>query len=181
MLNFKNIGKINICLIGLMGCGKSVIGRDLAKYYKINFYDSDLEIEKDTGKKISEIFLNYGEKYFRELEKKICLKLLNTKNCIISLGGGSIIDHDIRAIIQKNSYSIYLKVDINILVNRLKKSDKRPLLLNVDKEKKLKELYKIRKKFYNAANKIIENNSDKNEVSSEIKKELKPYEKNNNF
>ena len=173
MLNFeKNIIK-NLCLIGLMGSGKSVIGKDLSKKLDIAFIDTDTEIEKELGLTIDLIFKNHGEDYFRSVEEKICLKFLKNENCIISLGGGSVMNQKIRKSIKQNSYSIYLKVDNNTLLNRLKNSKKRPLLKNIDKKKALYEIYNKRKNYYRNADLIIENNFQKKEVITEIISKLK--------
>ena len=172
MLNFKKIRKKNMTLIGLMGSGKSIIGKELSTYYGIKLYDSDNEIEKKVGQKISDIFKNKGETYFRVIEEKVCLDLLEKENCIISLGGGSITSIKTRNKIEKNSFSIYLKVDVDILVKRLSNSIKRPLLKNKDKKNKLNEIYKERKKYYNDANLIIENNFNKKYVLENIKKSI---------
>ena len=128
MFNLKGIKKKNICIIGLMGSGKSIIGKDLSKYLNFKYYDTDKEIEIRTKKSINEIFTEEGENYFRKIEEKICLELLTKDNCVISLGGGSIVSKKIRNVIKQNSYSIYLKVKLNNLINRLKFSKKRPLL-----------------------------------------------------
>lgn len=165
---FKKNSVKNLCLLGLMGSGKSVIGKELSKLYKIDFLDSDQIIEERTGKKISFIFKNYGEKYFREIEEKICLKILEKENCVIALGGGSIISPKVRELINKNSFSIYLKVDIKTLIDRIKNTRKRPLLNNVDKNKVLETLYHQRKKFYSEANLIIENNFEKQKILHKI-------------
>ena len=164
--------------MGLMGSGKSVIGKDLSKYLNFKFYDTDKEIELKTKKSINEIFKEYGELYFRNLEEKICIKLLNKNNCVISLGGGSITNKEIRKSIKQNSYSIYLQVKLNNLVNRLKSSKKRPLL-NKDGSKIeiLKKIYEDRKKFYEKANFIVNNDKDKIHVLDKIKFELNLYEK----
>ena len=165
---FKKNSVKNLCLLGLMGSGKSVIGKELSKLYNIDFLDSDQIIEERTGKKISFIFKNYGEIYFREIEEKICLKILEKENCVIALGGGSIISPKVRELINKNSFSIYLKVDIKTLIDRIKNTRKRPLLNNVDKNKVLETLYYQRKKFYSEANLIIENNFEKQEILHKI-------------
>ena len=172
MLNFKKIRKKNMTLIGLMGSGKSIIGKELSTYYGIKLYDSDNEIEKKVGQKISDIFKNKGEIYFRAIEEKVCLDLLEKENCIISLGGGGITSIKTRNKIEKNSFSIYLKVDVDILVKRLSNSIKRPLLKNKDKKNKLNEIYKERKKYYNDADLIIENNFNKKNVLENIKKSI---------
>ena len=173
MLIFKKNVKKNICLMGLMGSGKTVIGKNIGQFYKLDFYDTDNEIQNNIGININLIFLKYGEKYFRELEENICLKLLEKKGCIISLGGGSICNSKIRKAIKENSHSIYLKVSIDSLALRLANSRKRPLLKNVDKKQKLQELFNNRKIFYNKADLIVDNNFDKKEVISEITSKIK--------
>ena len=172
MLNFKKINKKNICFIGLMGSGKSTIAKELSKLLKYDFFDSDLEIEKTVGEDISDIFLNKGEDFFRAIEEKTCTRLLNTSDCIISLGGGSITNSKIRDLIEKNSYSIYLKVKLEILLKRLNKSNKRPLLVNQNKKKVLEKLYKERKVYYNKADLTIENFFDKKSLMKKLKMEI---------
>ena len=95
MLDLSEINKKNICIMGLMGSGKSIIGKDLSKYLNLNFYDTDKEIELKTKKKINEIFEEEGESYFRDIEEKVCIEILTNDNCVISLGGGSIISKKI--------------------------------------------------------------------------------------
>ena len=172
MLDFKKLSRKNICFIGLMGSGKSVIGKELASYYKLSFFDSDYEIEKSTGNKINQIFKNHGELYFREIEEKVCEKLLTLENVVIALGGGSILSKKTRNLIKMNSYSIYVEVDINILEKRLKYSKKRPLLQNVNKKNKLNDLLSERLIYYNMANLKIKNNFDKKNILNDIKLEL---------
>ena len=128
MLDLSVINKKNICIMGLMGSGKSIIGKDLSKNLNLKFYDIDKEIELMTNKKISEIFKEDGESYFRDIEEKVCIEILNINNCVVSLGGGSIISKKTRKIIKNNSFSIYLQVNLKNLQNRLKFSKKRPLL-----------------------------------------------------
>ena len=178
MYDLSKMKSKNICIMGLMGSGKSVIGKDLSKFLNFKFYDIDKEIELKTKKSINEIFKEYGELYFRNLEEKICIKLLNQNNCVISLGGGSVTNKKIRKLIKKNSYSIYLQVKLNNLVNRLKSSKKRPLL-NKDESKLqiLKNLYEEREKFYERADFIVNNDTDKVLVLDQIKFELYSYEK----
>ena len=176
MFNITKIKKKNICIMGLMGSGKSVIGKDLSKYLNLKFYDTDKEIEIKTKKTINEIFENKGELYFRDIEEKVCIEILNLNNCVISLGGGSIINNKIRKEIKRNSYSIYLQVKINKLLERLENSKKRPLLNNTQNKKDvILSLYNNRLKFYKKADLIVSNNSDKSVVLDKIKTELKLY------
>ncbi len=178
MFVLNKVKKKNICIMGLMGSGKSVIGKDLSKYLNLKFYDTDKEIELKTKKSISSIFKERGESYFRSIEEKICIELLNKDNCVISLGGGSVINKRIRKIIKDNCYSIYLQVKINTLINRLKTSKKRPLLNEgADKVQTLRDLYNYRRKFYEKADCIVNNDDDKLKVLKIIKSELYSYEK----
>ena len=176
MLDLSEINKKNICIMGLMGSGKSIIGKDLSKYLNLNFYDIDKEIELKTKKKISEIFEKEGELYFRNIEEKVCIEILTNDNCVISLGGGSIISKKIRKIIKKNSYSIYLQVKLNNLQNRLKFSRKRPLLnKNLNNTEILENILKDRQKYYEKADLIINNNGDKFQTLKQIKSQLNIY------
>ena len=176
MLDLSEINKKNICIMGLMGSGKSIIGKNLSKNLNLKFYDTDREIERKTNKKISTIFKEEGESYFRDIEEKVCFEILTNNNCVISLGGGSIISDKIRRVIKKNSYSIYLKVKLKNLQNRLKFSKKRPLLNeNLNNSQILKNILKDRKKYYEKADLIINNDGDKSLALNEIKFQLNTY------
>ena len=176
MLDLSEINKKNICIMGLMGSGKTIIGKDLSKYLNLNFYDTDKEIELMTKKKINEIFEEEGESYFRDIEEKVCIEILTIDNCVISLGGGSIISKKIRKTIKNNSYSIYLQVTLNNLLNRLKFSRKRPLLNNnSNKSEIMRKLLKDRQKYYEKADLIINNNGDKFQTLNQIKSQLNIY------
>ena len=174
-LNLENLGKKTICLIGLMGSGKSVIGKLLAKELRMRYYDSDKLIEKKLHKSINQVFSDHGESYFRSIEEDIVLSLLNKKNCVISLGGGSILSDMSRKAIVINSFTIYLKVDIETLYERLKKSKKRPLINNKNIKEKLIHLSKDRKKYYRKANLIINNSQNTKDVLKKIKVQLQNY------
>ena len=180
MLDLSKTKKKNICIIGLMGSGKSIIGKELSKSLDLKFYDTDKEIELITKKSINEIFEKDGESYFRKIEEKICLQLLTKNNCIISLGGGSIINKNIRKAINQNSYSIYLEVKLDNLENRLKSSKKRPLLnKSTNNKETLENLYNQRRKFYEKADFIVNNDNDKSQVLEKIKFKLNSYAKEN--
>ena len=178
MFDLTEIKKKNICIIGLMGSGKSIIGKDLSNYLNFKFYDTDKQIELKTKKSINSIFEDDGETFFRNVEEKVCLRLLSKNNCVISLGGGSIINEKIRQSIKQNSYSIYLQVKLNNLLNRLESSKKRPLLNNnINKKETLVNLFNERRKFYESADFIVDNNKDKLQVLKSIKYKLSLYEK----
>ena len=177
MMTLNEFKKRNICIMGLMGSGKSSIGKDLSTYLDFKFYDTDKVIELMTKKSVSAIFKEKGEAYFREIEEKICIDLLDKNNCVISLGGGSIINKKVRKSIKQNSYSIYLHVELSKLVDRLKSSKKRPLLnKKQDKRGILSNLYNNRRKFYEKADFIVDNNNDKFQTLKKIKSKLNSYE-----
>jgi len=174
-LNLEKLGKKNICLIGLMGAGKSVIGKLLAKELRMRYYDSDKLIEKKLHKSINQIFSDHGESYFRNIEEDIVLSLLDKKNCVISLGGGSILSNLTRKALFINSFSVYLKVDIEILYERLIKSKKRPLINNKNIKEKLIHLTQDRNKYYRKANLIVNNLNNTEETLNIIKAQLQKY------
>ena len=168
----KISNKINISICGMMGSGKSSVGKLLAKKINYNFIDTDLLIEKEENKSINQIFAENGEEYFRSLEKEITLNSLNKKKTIISLGGGAILNNEIRLAIKLNSFNIYLKVDKFVLKKRLENSKNRPLLKNEILNKKLHELLNQREKFYNGADLLINNNKTIDDAINEILKNI---------
>ena len=154
-LNINN--KLNISLCGMMGSGKSAIGKSLANKLDYNFIDVDKVIEIDARKTIKKIFEEDGEEYFRLLEEKITINILKLKKTIVSLGGGAIINKKIRNSIKKNSYNIYLNVDVDILTKRLQNSTTRPLIYKKNLKKELINIINIREKFYQKADLIVKN------------------------
>lgn len=153
----RSDNKINITLCGMMGSGKSVIGKLLAKKINFNFVDIDKLIEKKAKKSINNIFAENGEKFFRKLEENITGNILVKKNYVISLGGGAIMHKSIRRSIKQYSYNIYLEVDINTLEKRLINSKNRPLINNKDINRTLVKLIKEREIYYKKADLIIKN------------------------
>ena len=166
----RDYNKLNITFCGMMGSGKSLIGRKFAKLINYNFLDTDTLIEKKTGKSINNIFDNFGEVYFRELEEKYISKILLKKNYVISLGGGVMNNLKLRDIIKKNSFNIYLCVNNKILLKRLETSKKRPLIKNTNIKKTLDELLKKREQYYKKADLKIKNCETINETINELKK-----------
>ena len=161
--------KKSLVLTGMMGVGKSTIGRLLAKRLKIKFIDVDKIIEKKEKKTIKRIFEDNGEKYFRKLEEKTTLKILKNNNTVIALGGGAFINNEIRQKVLSSCVSVWLKVDLDKLIKRYNKNDRRPLLdkkkLNTD----VKRIYQSRKKIYSLANfKINCDNIDKIKIVQKI-------------
>lgn len=145
-------GTPNIVLLGHMGSGKSTIGKSLAKKLSIDFLDTDQEIENFMNMKISDIFVNHGENKFREIEEDVIRKVFNTNDKkVIALGGGSFENKNIRNIVKEKNISIWLKCNINLLVERLKKNKNRPLLIGKNIKSEIMKLNKIRKANYEKA------------------------------
>ena len=176
----KNINNKSIAIIGHMGSGKSILGKIISKKLKFEHIDSDLLIEQKSNKTIKDIFRINGEKEFRKIEEKIILDLNYKKNIVLSLGGGSILSSKIRDFLVKNFFTVFLDTDIDVLVNRLKNSIKRPLLLNTNIEKKICELDAKRRKYYLMANFKLSNCEDLKEITTIFLENYKNYHEKNN-
>jgi shikimate kinase len=171
-----------ICFLGMMGCGKTTIGRHFAKTFGRKFIDLDNEVANKFNLSISLIFKQFGEQAFRDAEQETLNAIIHEtqgQNLIISLGGGAFIQENIRNILQSH-LTIYLKTSPQILLSRIENSKKRPLLNNLTKEEKLdklKELIAQREAFYSKAKITVEMNTHlhKNEITEIIlSKLLKP-------
>ena len=149
----------NLTLTGMMGVGKTTIGKILAKKLRYNFVDIDKLIEAKEGLSINLIFKNKSESYFRKIENDITLSELKKNNSVISLGGGAFLNNAIRKNTKKLSTSFWLDVPIEMLIKRLKYSRKRPLLFKKNTSDVIKKIYFERKKIYNKADHRIECNS----------------------
>ncbi len=164
--------KKNIVLIGMMGSGKSLIGRVLSKKLNLDFIDIDNKIEESENKTISDIFKKNGESYFRKLEEDLSINYLTLENKIISLGGGGYINPIIRKQCEKNCMSIWLNWKDEILINRIKYSNKRPLAMKLNSSE-IQKLIVHRSKIYNSSNHKI--NCDKLDEIQIVKKIIKLY------
>ena len=143
--------KKNLVLTGMMGVGKTTIGKKLAERISYEFVDIDKLIESKEGFSITQIFKNKGESYFRKIENETTLKQLKRDSLIISLGGGAFLNRSIRRAVKKKSVSFWLDVEVNELIKRLKKTRKRPMLLKKNLDVTVKKIYLNRKKTYNEA------------------------------
>ena len=151
--------KKNIAFIGMMGCGKTTIGKEMSKFLpEYSFVDIDEEIEKSTGKKISEIFLRYGEHHFRMLESEKIKRVCEKQNQLISLGGGAFENPQTRELLGKTTLTIYLKAAPQEIYNRIKEEIHRPLLRKNFSVEKITEILNKRKFNYEKAAKIIDTN-----------------------
>ncbi len=168
----------NLTLTGMMGVGKSTVGKILAKRLNYNFVDIDKLIEIKENSSINLIFKNKSESYFRKIEKDITLTELKKDKLVISLGGGAFLNSNVRISIKKLSTSFWLDVPINELIKRLKRSKQRPLLFKKNLQETVKKIYFERKKIYNESDYRIKCDSL---VSRDIaNKILNFYEKKNN-
>lgn len=138
----------NIFFIGLMGAGKTTIGKLLAKHLGKDFYDTDHEIEKRTGVKIPVIFELEGEAGFRKRETAVIQDLTKLNNIVMATGGGAVIAEENRQLLQANGTVIYLRANVNELWHRTRNDKHRPLLQNVDIRAKLEQLYAERNPLY---------------------------------
>jgi len=138
----------SIVLIGLMGAGKSNIGRKCARLFKLGFTDSDTAVENAAGMSIAMIFDLYGEEAFRKLEAKTLGKLLDGTPGIIATGGGAFLNDTTRALIKEKSISVWLKAQPATLADRISNTDSRPLLKDRDPVEVLTELAEIRYPVY---------------------------------
>jgi shikimate kinase len=138
----------NIFFVGLMGAGKTTIGKLLAKHLGKNFYDTDHEIEKRTGVKVSTIFELEGEAGFRKRETAVIQELSQLRNIIMATGGGAILAEENRELLKNHGTVIYLRANVNELWHRMRNDKHRPLLQNVDIRAKLEQLYAERNPLY---------------------------------
>ena len=163
----------NLVLVGMMGSGKSSIGKILSKKLEFEFIDTDNKIEELEKKTISEIFKKNGEKYFRNIEEVISLKSLKLDGKVIALGGGGYINPSIRKYALKNCISVWLNWKNETLINRIKNSKKRPLAIKLSNSE-LQKLITIRSNMYNLSDYKI--NCDKLDKKQIVEKIINLYE-----
>ncbi|MBF0280834.1 MAG: shikimate kinase [SAR324 cluster bacterium] len=147
---------MNLIMIGFMGVGKTTIGRKLAKRLGYHFLDMDEQIENEQNRSISEIFENSGEDHFRQLEVKLLQKLSTVQNTVIATGGGAVATPGSLELMKVYGRLIYLKTSVDEIVERVKRSQHRPLLHAEDLEERISSLLVKRIPFYEQADYIIE-------------------------
>ena len=145
-----------LVLVGLMGAGKSSVGKKLSDFLNVGFIDADQEIENAAGMNIVEIFEKFGENYFRDGEKKVISRLILQKPKVLSTGGGAFISKEIRDIIKIHGYSIWIKADLETLWTRVSGKTNRPLLNKKYPKKELENLIIERNPIYNIADITVE-------------------------
>ena len=150
------LGRRSIVLIGMMGAGKSTIGRRLAARLRLPFLDADIEIEvAHDGLTIPEIFARYGEPYFRDGEARVIARLLNNGPSVIATGGGAIMREETRNRIRDQGVSIWLKAEVEVIMKRVKRRADRPLLQTEDPVATVNRLLEIREPVYQTADLTI--------------------------
>ncbi|AFL53610.1 MULTISPECIES: shikimate kinase [Sinorhizobium] len=157
------LGKRNLIFIGLMGAGKSAIGRLTAQALGVPFVDSDHEIERVSRMTVSELFAAYGEEEFRALEARVLKRLLRSGPRVVSTGGGAYINERSRRQIRKGGLTVWLNADLDVLWERVNKRDTRPLLKTENPRQTLENLMRARYPIYAEADLVV--------LSRDVKKE----------
>ncbi len=145
-----------IALVGLMGVGKTTVGRRLARLLQVPFVDADAEIELAAGRSVADIFAERGEAEFRIGERRVIARLLDGAPVVLATGGGAFIDPETRALIRERAVSVWLKADLDVLVKRVSRRDTRPLLRGRDSREVLERLMAERYPIYAEADLVVE-------------------------
>lgn len=150
-----------ILLVGMMGCGKTSLGKVLSKRLNLPFVDSDKEIEKASGCSISDLFATYGEEEFRHGEERIIERLLKTcEPCVLSSGGGAFLSSKTRKIAKEYAVSVWIRADVDLLSRRTEGRKHRPLVPAKDNKKAIERLVKDCYPLYAKADLILDTHSE---------------------
>ena len=144
-----------VVMVGMMGAGKTAVGRAVAIKLGVPFLDSDAEIERAANLSVPEIFERDGEPFFRKRETEVIARLIDGERGILSTGGGAFLAQDNRAIISERGVSVWLNADLDLLWNRVRHKDTRPLLRTPDPKRTLRELYEARVPLYRQADSSV--------------------------
>ncbi|PYB73977.1 MULTISPECIES: shikimate kinase [Rhizobium] len=158
------LGRRNLVLVGLMGAGKSAIGRLVAQQLGLPFIDTDTEIERVSRMTISELFAAYGEEEFRALETRVIKRLMRSGPRVVSTGGGAFINEKTRKQIERGGLSVWLNADLDVLWDRVNKRDHRPLLKTENPKQTLKDLMDKRYPIYALADITVQSRDERKEV-----------------
>ena len=146
----------SIVLVGLMGAGKSTIGRRLAQKLGLEFVDADAAIEQAAGKSVQDIFADHGESYFRDGERKVIARLLDSGPQVLATGGGAFMNPETRRLIAERGIAVWLKADLSLLMKRVRRRNDRPLLATGDPEDTMRRLMEERYPVYGEAEITVE-------------------------
>ena len=158
------LGKRSIVLVGMMGAGKSSIGRRLASRLGIPFVDADAEIEAAAGMTIEDIFAHFGEASFRSGEARVIARLLEAGPQVVATGGGAFVHSETQAVIRRKGISIWLKADFDVLYRRVKRRNDRPLLKTADPAETLRKLLAEREPIYAQADASVHSRDVPHEI-----------------
>jgi shikimate kinase len=162
-----------LVLVGMMGVGKSTVGRQLAAVLHVKFVDTDDEIEKAADLSIAEIFERFGEEYFRDGERRVISRLISEEPAVIATGGGAFINDQTRAMIKEQCHSVWIDADMDVLVARVSRRNHRPLLIGKDPRVVLTELFEKRGPIYALADfRVSSDSSPHNKTIDQILKAL---------
>ncbi len=164
----RNHLRRSVVLIGMMGVGKTVVGRRLADRLGIEFRDSDRIVEEKAGRNVSEIFETDGEEKFRQVERNTILDVLSGGPCVLATGGGAVMNPETREAIKTKSVSVWLKLEVCNILKRLEKTEDRPLLKKGDPEKILTGLMAVREPFYAEADIHVESHDGKASETADL-------------
>ena len=145
-----------VALVGMMGAGKTSVGRRLAARLAVPFRDADHEIEAAAGLTVAEIFERFGEADFRDGERKVIARLLDEPPHVLATGGGAFMDEATRAAMARAAFTIWLKAPVGLLLSRVRKRDTRPLLKEGDMRATMERLLTIREPVYATADMVLE-------------------------
>jgi len=149
-----------IVMVGMMGAGKTAVGTALARRLEVPFLDSDEEIVKAANMSIAEIFQRDGEAFFRKKESQVIARLLEEERGVLSTGGGAFLSESNRRMISEKGVSVWLKADLDLLWNRVRHRDTRPLLRTDDPYRTLSDLYAARVPLYEQADLVVESRAE---------------------
>jgi shikimate kinase len=152
------LGRRSIVLVGMMGAGKSSVGRRLAARLGIRFVDADAEIESAAGMTIAEIFAKHGEPDFRAGEKRVIARLLDNGPQVLATGGGSIVDQNTRDLIHIKGISVWLKADLDVLMKRTRRRNDRPLA------EKIQDLLPLREPVYALSDIVVQSRDEPHDI-----------------
>lgn len=158
------LGRRSIVFVGLMGAGKTVIGRKVASALSLPFIDSDHEIEAVSRMSIPDLFANYGEAEFRSLERRVLARLLREGPQVLSTGGGAFMSERTRKAVARNGVSVWLKADIETLMQRVAKRQNRPLLQTENPRAVMEKLMADRYPLYGEANVVVRTREESKDV-----------------
>lgn len=158
-------GGQSIVLVGLMGAGKTCIGKRLARKLGMPFVDADTEIEAAADCSIEEIFARYGEQAFRDGERRVIARLLDDEPKVVATGGGAFVSAETRENVRRSGISVWLKADIDVLLQRVSRRNNRPLLKNGDKRQTLERLMAERYPTYEEADFTVESGNESPDIT----------------